>query len=296
MAPAPQGFTTRLHDATSPPARRRVMLAPMSKDDPLHALIQMRRGSASRVGPDRIRLLRAIDELGSISAGGRAVGLNYRAAWDAVQALNNLFDHPLVESQAGGAKGGGAFVTSLGRAVVTGFEKLDRELNALMADLNEGLFAHTGLTPSQMIWSLGMKTSARNALRGVVETVTDGAVNSEVILRVSPAVAIVAVVTRVSVADLELAPGREAVALIKSSFVILAPGDKPLRTSARNQLQGVVIRHESGAVNDEVVLELDVGKTLTATITRESGETLGCAVGDRMQALVKASHVILAVD
>jgi molybdate transport system regulatory protein len=58
----------------------------------------------------------------------------------------------------------------------------------------------------------------------------------------------------------------------------------------------VVTRHEVGAVNDEIVLEIDGGKTLVATITRESGEALGLEVGERALALIKASHVILAVD
>ena len=57
-----------------------------------------------------------------------------------------------------------------------------------------------------------------------------------------------------------------------------------------------MIRHDEGAVNDEVVLEMELGKTLTATITRGSGEALGFKVGARAQALIKASHVILAVD
>jgi molybdate transport system regulatory protein len=141
-----------------------------------------------------------------------------------------------------------------------------------------------------------MRTSARNTLRGVVETVTDGAVNSEVVLRIAPEVTIVAIITRESVKDLGLAPGREAMALIKSSFVILAAGDAPLRTSARNALAGTVILHERGAVNDEVVLELDRGKTITAIVTRESADSLGLQVGARAQALIKASHVIVAVD
>jgi molybdate transport system regulatory protein len=268
----------------------------MPTDEPLQALLQIRRGSGLRVGGDRIRLLKAIDEHGSISSGGRAVGLNFRAAWDAVQALNNLFDRPLVTAQPGGAGGGAANVTELGRAVISGFTKLESELNGLLDNLTDTLASHGGLSPPEMLWSLGMKTSAQNALRGVVETVTEGAVNDEIVLRISPEVAITAIVTRASVTELELQPGRQAVALIKSSFIILAPGDEPLRTSARNQLSGKVIRHDVGAVNDEVVLELDAGKTLTATITRGSGAALGFAVGDRVQALIKASHVILAVD
>ena len=44
------------------------------------------------------------------------------------------------------------------------------------------------------------------------------------------------------------------------------------------------------------MLDLGAGKTLTAIVTRESGDQLGFAVGDKAQALVKASHIILAVD
>ena len=138
--------------------------------------------------------------------------------------------------------------------------------------------------------------SARNALRGVVTRITAGAVNAEVVLDIAAGLEIVAIVTKESVHDLGLVLGRPATALIKASFVILAQGDQPIATSARNRLVGTVLRHEVGAVNDEVVLDIGGGKTITATITRESGETLGFAPGDRAQALIKASHVILAVD
>ena len=141
-----------------------------------------------------------------------------------------------------------------------------------------------------------MRTSARNALSGVVEHVTQGAVNCEVTLRIGPKIALTAIVTRASAQDLGLEPGRQATALIKSSFIILVPGEAAMRTSARNQLTGTVRQHLEGAVNDEVTLELDEGATLTATITRGSGESLGFSEGDRAQALIKASHIILAVD
>jgi molybdate transport system regulatory protein len=268
----------------------------MASDSLLHAVLQMRRGDDSRVGAERIALLKAIGEHGSISAGARAVGITYRAAWDAVQALNNLFERPLVVGQTGGKAGGGALLTPVGEAVIAGFEHLDAALQAVMGQLHAAAAAPDEPSLDTFLWSLGMKTSARNAYRGVVEKLTEGAVSCEVTLRISEAVEIVALVTKASVEELGLKPGAPAVALVKSSFVILAPGDEPLRTSARNRLTGVVVRHETGAVNDEITLELDVGKTLTATITRESGESLPFNVGDKAQALIKASHVILAVE
>jgi molybdate transport system regulatory protein len=147
-----------------------------------------------------------------------------------------------------------------------------------------------------LFWSLGMKSTARNALRGVVESVTDGAVNAEVVLRISPQARIVAIVTRQSVTDLGLEPGRAAIALINSSFIILAPGERPLRTTARNALAGTIAHLEPGAVNDEVILDLGEGKTLAATITHQSATDLGLQVGQPATALIKASHVILAVE
>ena len=140
-----------------------------------------------------------------------------------------------------------------------------------------------------------MQTSARNALRGVISHITDGAVNCEVLLKLADGVEIVAVITHRSVKELGLSVGKPAIALIKSSFVLLAKGDD-LKTSARNQIKGVVTGREDGAVNSEVSLDIGGGKTLVATITTESAEALQITPGERLTALVKAPHVILAVE
>jgi molybdate transport system regulatory protein len=260
----------------------------------LDATLLLRRGG-SRVGAERIALLEAVGELGSISAAAKRMGLSYKGAWDAVQALNNLFDEPVISAQAGGARGGAAAVTPRGQALVAAFHRVETELAETLARLQAQLAGDGADDVKGLLWSLGMKTSARNALRGVVSRVTDGAVNSEVTLKVADGLDIVAIVTRQSVADLGLAPGKPAMALIKSSFVTIAVGEG-LRTSARNQLAGKVARREDGAVSSEVTLELAAGKTITATLTRESAQALDLKVGDPAAALVKAPHVILAVD
>lgn len=267
----------------------------MKAEHGIQALIQLRKGAHGGVGPDRIHLLEVIRERGSIMAAAKALGLSYKGAWDAVQAMNHLFERPLVLAQPGGKAGGVAEVTPVGQAVIIAYRKVEAELSEAIAQLEEHVA--DGTSPvEKVVRSLSMKTSARNALRGVVVGVAEGAVNAEVTLRLSDRVMIVAIVTQDSVKELRLEPGREAIALIKSSFVILAKGDQPLAISARNRLVGTVLRHKVGAVNDEVVLDLGDGKTMTATITRESGQDLAFKPGERAQALVKASHVILAVD
>jgi molybdate transport system regulatory protein len=262
----------------------------------LNALLTLQKGAAGRVGGERIALLAAIGEHGSISAAARAMGLSYKAAWDAVQALNNLFERPLVAPSVGGREGGASLVTPAGEAVIAAFHAVEAELGGAFARLEASLRAPDGAALKPLLWSMAMKTSARNVLRGVVSRVTPGAVNSEVSLEVADGVEIVAVITRESVDVLGLDPGKPALALIKSSFVILARADGGLRTSARNALQGVVTRREDGAVNSEVTLELKAGKTLTATLTRESAEALDLQPGTSAVALIKASHVILGVE
>lgn len=261
-------------------------------DDDLDVTVSMRRGEAPRVGLERVALIEAVDELGSITAAARRLGLSYRGAWDIVQALNNLFAAPLIEAAPGGRAGGAARVTAEGRRVAQVFRQVQAELDAALGRLQSGLAGEAG---PEMFWRLGMRTSARNALRGEVVRVASGPVSSEVVLRLADGIEVTAVVTRRSVEELGLAPGRPAVALIKSSFVVLAKG-QGLRTSARNQLDGEVVSREDGAVSSEVRLAIGGGKILTATLTLESAQALQIAVGDRMSALVKASHVILMTD
>jgi molybdate transport system regulatory protein len=259
------------------------------------ALLQLRKGAAHSAGPGRIRLLEAIGASGSITAAAKAEGLSYKGAWDAVQALNNLFDKPLVAAQPGGRGGGEAKVTPAGEAVLKAYRLIEAEAARLVERLDAAV-AGADASLDQLIWSFGMRTSARNALRGVVTAIEPGAINCEVRLKIADDAQIVAIITRDSVEALGLTVGREALALIKSSFVILAPGEETMRTSARNCLRGVVIRHERGAVNDEVVADIGQGKTITAVITRQSADDLAIAPGRAVQALIKASHVILAVD
>jgi molybdate transport system regulatory protein len=257
----------------------------------LNAELTLRRLGGANVSLRRVALIEAVGELGSITAAAKRLGLSYKGAWDAIQGLNNLFDTPLIETTAGGRTGGMAVITPRGRAVITGFRRVQQEIDAALAKLESGLAG----APIDLFWSLGMRTSARNALRGVVSHIAPGAVNGEVTLTLADGVHIVAILTRQSIDDLELAVGKPAIALIKSSFVLLAKGEG-LRTSARNQIAGVVSGRTDGAVNSEIAVDIGGGKTLVAAITLESAKALEIAVGDPITALVKAPHVILAVE
>lgn len=66
-----------------------------------------------------------------------------------------------------------------------------------------------------------MKLSARNQLKGRVTAIKEGAVEAQVTLDIGGQ-SLTAVVTMDAIADLGLAVGSEAVALIKADHVMLA--------------------------------------------------------------------------
>lgn len=76
-------------------------------------------------GRGKADLLQGIGELGSISAAGRRLGMSYRRAWALVEEMNTHFRAPLVESSRGGAGGGGASLTDLGRQALAEYRGLE---------------------------------------------------------------------------------------------------------------------------------------------------------------------------
>lgn len=140
-----------------------------------------------------------------------------------------------------------------------------------------------------------MKVSARNAFKGTISAVQPGAVNSEVAIKTSGGDMLVAIVTAGSVKNLGLAAGKEVVALVKAPWVMLAAQDCGLTFSARNQLTGKVSTVSKGAVNSEVGITLPGGTEVFAVVTNEAVNELNLTLGKSATAIIKASHVILAV-
>jgi molybdate transport system regulatory protein len=140
-----------------------------------------------------------------------------------------------------------------------------------------------------------MKVSARNAFKGTIAAIHPGAVNAEVTVNIAGGDTIVAVVTEGSIQSLGLAIGKEVVALIKAPWVMIATGDCGLKFSARNQLAGKVTALIKGGVNTEVAITLPGGTTVFSVITNEAVAELGLIVDKPASAVIKSSHVILAV-
>ncbi|MGA2616256.1 MAG: molybdopterin-binding protein [Thermoguttaceae bacterium] len=66
-----------------------------------------------------------------------------------------------------------------------------------------------------------MRISARNVLKGKVKKITEGMVNSEVVVELPGGQEVVAVVTKTSEQRLGLAVGKDAYVIIKATSVML---------------------------------------------------------------------------
>jgi molybdate transport system regulatory protein len=236
-------------------------------------------------------LLASIDRTRSIAAAAREVGLSYKAAWDAVETMNNLADAPLVERSVGGRGGGGTRLTKRGSELIATYAHVAAEHERFLARLNERIGDPD--RDLRLFGRLAMLTSARNHFAGKIIRITRGAVNDVVELELTGGESIVAVITHGSVENLGLKVGVEAFALVKASWVIVATGKA--RLSARNRLDGTVAKVETGAVNTEVVITVKGGNSVAAIITNESAKALGLAVGKPAAAIFKASSVIIGV-
>ena len=91
------------------------------------------------LGAGRIALLEHIDECGSISQAARRIGMSYKTAWDAVEAMNNLAERPLVVRATGGKGGGGTHLTEYGRQVIAGYRLMEAEHRRFLARMEAAM-------------------------------------------------------------------------------------------------------------------------------------------------------------
>lgn len=241
----------------------------------------------------RIALLEEIDKSGSITQAAKSVGLSYKGAWDAVDAMNNMFGEPLVSTMTGGKGGGGTQLTSIGIRIVDAYRALRREQQRFLKAASAGIEDFDNVY--QMIRRLSVKTSARNQFFGKVSAIKQGPVNVEVELTLTGGDKIHSVITHDGLQDLGVNVGSDAWALVKASWVILALPEAAAMLSARNKLEGKVIRVTHGGVNAEVTLQCSGNNTISATLTNESVATLDLQEGSPVCAVFKASSVILGV-
>lgn len=239
--------------------------------------------------PQRIELLQHIAEQGSITRAAKSAGLSYKGAWDAIDELNNLATKPLVERSIGGKGGGGARLSAEGERVL----RLYQKLQALQAQVLE---AAEEAGDIDLLGRLMLRTSARNQLQGVVESIQAHGRNDLVTLALGDGLQLQARITHDSTLGLELAIGGPVVALIKAGWLQLLAADQP-GPADHNCLTGSVqqiLEDPEGPC--EVRIALDNGQILCALSEAQHLQALGAQVGTVLQVAFSPSYVLLGTQ
>ena len=106
----------------------------MATKEKLNCLTRIRvlSGNQIALGPGKVALLEEIERSGSSSKAARKLGLSYRRAWTLVDTMNKSFKSALVESSAGGKKGGGAHLTPLGEKLAATYRAMESKAETAM--------------------------------------------------------------------------------------------------------------------------------------------------------------------
>lgn len=86
------------------------------------------------IGRGRVELLQRIRETGSISKAAKAMKMSYKAAWDAIDAMNGAWQTPLVESGPTGSR-----LTPDAERLIAAFQQAEARHAAFMLTLVDGL-------------------------------------------------------------------------------------------------------------------------------------------------------------
>ena len=248
---------------------------------------------AGRLDARFFALLEAIEATGSISKAARTAGYSYKGAWLLLDTAANLAHEPLLERATGGKGGGGSRLTPSAHALIDAWQHLQAAHREFLRQQDAWLIRQPALAGT--LRRMAMQTTARNQFAGTVSRIEAGPVTTQVTLALRGGQEITATLTSASAKQLKLKKGAEALALIKSSAVVLVTDFGGYALSARNQLPGTISRVEKGAVASLVGVTLPGGSVMTASVTNDAVAALGLAVGQAATAVFKAYSVMLAV-
>lgn len=253
----------------------------------------------------RIDILRQIGEGGSISQAARAVGVSYKAAWQALDTLTNLAGTPLVMRAVGGAGGGGAQLSDAGRELLAAADAMAQARGAVLSRWQSTPHAGPALA------RLAVRTSMRNHLPAVVHRLEMLGQIVRVHLQIGPdsapdvagtAPTLASRITRESAQLLGLRPGLAVQVLCKATAVRVervasgrslptapAPAQGAVLDTCR--LPAKAVRVVRGASGDEVSVELFAGLFMVGFAAPGSG----LRAGSRVQLVLEENAVVLAL-
>lgn len=102
---------------TARTAAKSTMARPRSK-------IWLERGDRVALSEWRVELLTAVDRTGSLAAAAAELAVPYRTAWTRLKETEEALGFRLLDTQVGGAEGGGSSITPEARQLLERFKRV----------------------------------------------------------------------------------------------------------------------------------------------------------------------------
>ena len=84
------------------------------------------------LGEGRVHLLKAIQEMGSLSKAAKSLNISYKKAWQLLDSVNKSAKKPVTINSIGGKGGGGAELTEYGKSLVIAFDEINKNCWAFL--------------------------------------------------------------------------------------------------------------------------------------------------------------------
>lgn len=240
------------------------------------------------LGSGRIELLERIDKTGSIHAAAKEMKMSYKAAWERINGMNNLADHPLIERTTGGKGGGGTKLTPYARELISTFHRFN-ELHRQFIDR----FAEAGDDPERLARILSrtfLTTSARNQIPATLSKIESSGLNAILTLTLVGGGELISVITQKSVQNMGLTVGCDLYAIIKSSDISITSA----ADNSDNQLEGIVSSIEVSGENIEIGLQINEGTILIALMSNANNLS-SLKKDSKVFASVSPQHIIIGL-
>lgn len=242
------------------------------------------------LGAGRVELLERIDRIGSIHAAAKEMKMSYKAAWERINGMNALADHPLIERTTGGKGGGGSKLTPYAHELIATFRRLE-ELHRQFLDR----FSQSAGDPERLEHILNrtfLTTSARNQFHATIDSIEPQGLNTTLGLMLEGGDLLYSTITTKSVESMALYLGEPCYAIIKSGDTKLLL-EEPTVSDMSNVLLGCITSIENSDERAEVTFRLRGGNEVIAFL--EADQIPMYQVGQSAYAVISPHNVIIGL-
>ncbi|MBK9356520.1 MAG: LysR family transcriptional regulator [Bacteroidales bacterium] len=89
---------------------------------------------AGLLGDGKWKILKAIDEAGSLTAACDKLGITYRRTWNDLKSIEKRLGFSLLEKNRGGIDGGSTSLTVEGQRLIRAFDLFHEKMDGIMQD------------------------------------------------------------------------------------------------------------------------------------------------------------------